>query len=135
MSMPEFSPWEDLESSLQTARKSLENGLWEEVLYSCHQYLISLPLSANAEDVSPESLSLFRNFAGSMIDQNHSYDSVVDLLRVKDALADYVANYFRAQDKKGIQMPTPIPAAEDAHLVLHFCLALHALVVSRTREE
>lgn len=120
-----------LDTSIAQLQDALSKELWSEAMHACHQYLQHFPCFSQPDKNDADSITYFRSFAEGMIQLNHTYDSVITLLSMKEVMAEFVSGYFSVKDKKGVQLPNPVAMEEDTRLVSHFCIALHHLLLAR----
>ncbi len=108
----------------------INEGKWDEVLILCHKFLLEFPLSFNYDDKHTEGYSHFRKVATEMMDNNHNYDSVVNLWDIGNSMTEFTKTYFHAIGKKGISLPKPIATKEEVIFIYSFCVSFSNMIIS-----
>lgn len=121
------------ESRLAQIESALEQHDYELVIKHGLSYLEAMPSAPDAPSGQTVLHQHFREFAQSMMQNNHDYASVSVLLHAKDLFADYLGGFFVAMDKKGVLIPSPTATKEDAECVYHLCKAMHVLALTHLK--
>jgi len=116
---------------LEAAKFAYMEGNWKLVVRCCMFYLEYVPIQPLHEVDDAETKTLSRKFAEGMINLNHDYDSVIQLISIKESMMAFAESFFLINGKKGVVLPPPEATEADATLLYNFCLSFRALVDER----